>query len=201
MRPSLVLLLGLLILALPGLAQDKDKAPAGFTPLFDGKTLEGWKFVNCEGNFLANEGHLVMNKGAGWLATEKTFGDFELRIKYRFITAGADSGIFIRSGLEGKNWTSKGYQIQNMDNQTLGQVIGMGLPVKAKSHQPDLVKEIKKPAGEWNDLVIVAKGADVTVTLNGKQVASGEIVTEPGHIGLQAEGGVLEFERIDIKAL
>lgn len=188
----------LVLVAVPAGAGD---APEGFTPLFDGKSLDGWKLVNTEGNFLVEGGKLVMNKGNGWLATEKTFEDFELRIRYRFVTPGADSGVFIRSGLEGKNWTSRGYQIQNMDNQTLGAVVSMGRKVGAKSHKPDLVRSIKKPSGEWNDLVIVAEGPRVAVTLNGEPVADGEVEAVGGHIGLQAEGGVLEFERIDLKPL
>jgi hypothetical protein len=182
-------------------SDDRPAAPEGFTPLFDGKTLDGWKTVNTKDNFLVKDGVLVMDRGAGWLATERPYKDFELRVRYRFVTPGADSGIFIRSGLEGKNWTSKGYQVQNMDNHTLGSVVGMGLPVKAKAHKPDLVKEIKKPSGEWLELVILAKGPGVRVSLNGQEVATGEIADAEGHIGLQAEGGILEFQRIDLRPI
>jgi hypothetical protein len=200
MKRALALFLCLLATAF-AIADDRG-APEGFTPLFDGKTLDGWKMVNTSDNFLVRDGLLVMNRGKGWLATEKTFGDFELRLRYRFITPGTDSGVFIRAGLEGKNWTSKGYQIQNMDNQTLGQVIGMGVKVAKQEHQPDLVRQIKKPPGEWQDLTIRASGKDVQVALNGKPVASSDSLTlTEGHIGLQAEGGIIEFERIDIKPL
>jgi hypothetical protein len=174
----------------------------GYEPLFDGKTLNGWKFVNAKDNFLVKDGLLVMNKGMGWLATEKTFDNFSLRVRCRFVTPGADSGIFIRSSLEGKNWTSKGYQIQNMDDSSMGMVIGMGVPLKETSHKPNLVKTAKKPSREWNEMVIVADGKHVDVTLNGQLVAqsdSAELTS--GHIGLQAEGGILEFEKIEIKLL
>jgi hypothetical protein len=142
-----------------------------------------------------------MDKGSGWLATEKSFGDFELRVRYRFVTPGADSGIFIRSALEGKNWTNRGYQVQNMDNETLGMIVGMGVKVNGEK-KPDVVKQAKKPAGEWNDLVILARGKHAEVTLNGQPVASSDdLQLADGHIGLQAEGGVLEFRRIDIKEI
>jgi len=176
-------------------------AQDGFTPLFDGKTLNGWKLVNTKDNFFVKDGILVMNRGNGWLATEKTFADFELRIRYRFVTPGADSGVFIRSSLEGKNWTNHGYQIQNMDNQTLGQVIGMGVKVKGE-HHADVVRKLKKPAGEWQDLVIRAYGERVRVKLNGEQIAASDDVSIlDGHIGLQAEGGVLEFEKVEVRTL
>jgi hypothetical protein len=174
----------------------------GYEPLFDGKSLAGWKFVNAKGNFLVRDGLLVMNKGMGWLATEKTFDNFVLRVRCRFVTPGADSGIFIRSSLDGENWTRKGYQIQNMDNSTMGMVIGMGVPLKEKSHKADLVKSEKKPAGEWNEMVIVANGKHIDVTLNGALVAQSDSADlADGHIGLQAEGGILEFDKIEIKTL
>ena len=67
--------LALLVLVAPGLADDR-KTPEGFTPLFDGKSLDGWRMVNTKDNFLVRDGLLVMNKGSGWLATEKSFADF-----------------------------------------------------------------------------------------------------------------------------
>lgn len=197
MIPGILLLAALAI----GVDGDRAKPPEGFTALFDGKSLDGWKPVNTRDNFLVRDGLLVMNRGSGWLATEKSFGDFELRLRYRFVTPGVDSGIFIRSSLEGKNWTSKGYQVQNMDNETLGMVVGMGLKVKGEK-KPEVVKQAKKPSGEWNELTIVARGTHAEVTLNGKVVAtSDDLQVRDGHIGLQAEGGILEFERIDIKPL
>jgi hypothetical protein len=199
------ILIPLLVLSASVSAQDRQATSDGLTPLFDGRSLQGWRMVNCRDNFLVQNGRLVMNKGAGWLATEKTYNDFELRVRYRFVTPGADSGIFIRADLEGTNWTNKGYQIQNMDNQTIGRIVGMGPDLRGKfqqSHQPDLAQKAKKPSGEWNELVIVARGPKVTVTLNGQVVATSEEITKPsGHIGLQAEGGVLEFERMDLKPL
>lgn len=190
----------LIVAALPALAADKGP-PEGFTALFDGKSLNGWTPVNTKDNFFVRDGVLVMNKGAGWLASDRTFGDFELRVRYRFVTPGADSGIFVRASLEGKNWTNKGYQVQNMDNQTLGKFVGMGFKVKGEP-LPDVVEKAKKPAGEWMDLVIRVKGTHGETILNGQTVArSDDLQLKDGHLGLQAEGGVLEFERIDIKPL
>ena len=170
--------------------------------LFDGKSLDGWKLVNTKDNFFAHDGVLVMNKGAGWLASDKTYRDFELRLTYRFVTPGADSGVFIRASLEGKNWTARGYQVQNMDNQTLGKIVGMGIPRPRGTNDEEAARRAKNPAGEWNELVIRVKGKNGSVSLNGKEVAtSDQLDLEDGHVGLQAEGGILEFKKIQIKPL
>lgn len=190
----LILLAVALIVSGPAVAADREPPP-GFTALFNGRSLEGWSMVNTKDNFFVKDGILVLNKGAGWLASDKSFADFELRIRYRFVTPGTDSGIFIRAGLEGKNWPSQGYQIQNMDNLTLGKVVR----VKG-NHNVEALKRVKKATGEWQELTIVARGKSAKVSLNGEEIASTDDLSLPeGRIGLQAEGGILEFERIDIK--
>src|SRR5215207_235602 len=181
----------------PGATAADRAAPPGFTALFDGKSLDGWKMVNTKDNFLVRDGILVLNKGAGWLATDRTYSDFELRIRYRFVTPGTDSGVFIRAGLEGKNWPTKGYQVQNMDNETLGKVG----KVKGE-HRVDVLKRVKKPTGQWQDMTIVARGKSVRVSLNGEEIASSDDLTLlEGRVGLQAEGGIVEFASIDLKPL
>jgi Domain of Unknown Function (DUF1080) len=194
---TLLMLAAASIVVPAAMAAGRDAPPAGFTALFDGKSLDGWTMVNTKDNFLVRDGILVLNKGAGWLASDRSFSDFELRIRYRFVTPGTDSGVFIRAGLEGKNWPSKGYQIQNMDNETLGKVVR----VKGE-HKVDVLKRVKKPTGEWQEMTIVARGKGVRVSLNGEEIASSDDLTLlEGRVGLQAEGGILEFERIDIKPL
>jgi hypothetical protein len=187
--------LAAILIVVPVVHAADREPPPGFTALFDGKTLDGWKMVNTRDNFLVRDGILVMNKGAGWLASDKSYSDFELRIRYRFVTPGTDSGVFIRAGLEGKNWPSNGYQVQNMDNETLGKVVR----VKGE-HKVDVLKRVKKPTGEWQEMKIVTRGKTVRVSLNGEEIASSDDLTLlDGRIGLQAEGGILEFERIDLK--
>jgi hypothetical protein len=192
-----LLILGTVLTVVPCATAADRGAPPGFTALFDGKSLAGWSMVNTKDNFLVRDGILVLNKGAGWLASDQSYSDFELRIRYRFVTPGTDSGIFIRAGLEGKNWPTKGYQVQNMDNETLGKVVR----VKGE-HKVDVLKRVKKPTGEWQEMTIVARGKSVRVSLNGEEIASSDDLSIlEGRIGLQAEGGILEFARIDIKPL
>ena len=97
----------------------------------------------------------------------------------------------------GKNWPSRGYQVQNMDDLSLGKVVR----VKGE-HKVDVLKRVKKPTGEWQEMTIVARGKSVRVSLGGEEIASSDDLTLlDGHVGLQAEGGILEFERIDLKPL
>src|SRR5262249_16249413 len=97
---------------------DKPTVESGFTALFNGKDLDGWHIMN-KGQFSVKDGVIYQNRGTGWLRTDREYKDFELRLDFRFLNKEADSGIFIRAGLEGSNWPARNYQVQTMDNHTI----------------------------------------------------------------------------------
>ena len=70
----------------------------GFTPLFDGKTLNGWTLVRGHGpGYIVRDGLIVCPKeGGGNLFTEKTFANFVFRFEFK-LTPGANNGIGIRA--------------------------------------------------------------------------------------------------------
>jgi hypothetical protein len=186
---------------------EKGEKPAdepGFTSLFNGKNLDGWHVMN-NGKFSVkpDEGVIFLNKGSGWLRTEKEYKDFELRLDFRFLNKGADSGIFIRASKEGGNWPSTNYQIQTMDNNSIGQVFIAGkLPKLTQKRDMDKLKEVMKKTGEWQSYVIIARGGSAEIKLNGAVINRVEgLVDRAGYVGLQGEGGQLEFKNIRIKEL
>src|SRR5437899_8586901 len=94
--------IGILILAgvvrLPGIAtgdpQVADDKETGFTSLFNGKDLTGWHIMGG-GQFSVKDGVILLNKGGGWLRSDKEYKDFELRLEFRFVEKNANSGIFL----------------------------------------------------------------------------------------------------------
>src|SRR6516165_10897030 len=125
------------------------KLEEGFTSLFNGKNLDGWNIMN-NGKFEAKDGVIYLNKGGGWLRSEKQYKDFDLRMDFRFMNKGADSGIFIRASMEGKNWPDKNYQVQTMDNDSICSIFTAGgLPKKSEKKDKDLLKKVMKPTMEW----------------------------------------------------
>jgi len=82
----------------------------GFTPLFDGKTLDGWH-TNRQKIGHGTGGHWAVEDGAitgeqgppgngGMLMTDKEFGDFDLLLELN-PDWGLDSGVFLRANPEG----------------------------------------------------------------------------------------------------
>ena len=61
--------------------------PPGLTPLFDGKTLTGWKQIPVD-QWIVKEGALVsLGKGRGVIATEKSFGTYRVVFDIRHVSA------------------------------------------------------------------------------------------------------------------
>src|SRR5262249_12722337 len=90
------------LVVLPALTRADDaKVPEGFTPLFNGKDLTGWKSTGKADLWKADGGVIAIEKGGGgYLMTEKEYGDFELRLEYK-LSKGANSGVGLRTPLDG----------------------------------------------------------------------------------------------------
>lgn len=206
-------MLWLLLAALLGVAEEP-----GFTPLFDGKTLHGWKLVGGRGpGYVVENGVLVCpREGGGNLFTEKEYANFILRFEFR-MEPGGNNGVGIRAPLEG-DAAYQGMEIQILDDRH-EKYKGW---LKPEQHHGSIYDVIPartgylKPAGEWNEEEIVADGRRIRVTLNGVIIVDVnlDIVREPevlkrhpgllrtsGHIGFLGHGTRVEFRNIRIKLL
>jgi len=191
---------------------------AGFTSLFDGKTLNGWKLVGGEGpGYIVQDGKIVCPAdGGGNLFTEKEYANFAFRFEFK-LTPGANNGVGIRAPYEG-DAAYQGMEIQILDD---GDPSYKG-QIRSEQHHGSVYDVIpartgyRKPVGEWNEEEIVANGRRIKVTLNGVIIldASLDMVKEPkvlehhpglarksGHIGFLGHGSLVEFRNIRIKEL
>src|SRR5262245_31070686 len=187
-------------------------APEGFTSLFNGKDLTGWK---ATGDMKvwgadADKGVLfVSGGGGGWLMTEKEYGDFEIRLEYKMPKMG-NSGVGLRAPLKGDP-AYVGMEIQLLDDANW-----KGLrPEQQTGSIYDVVAAKKinsKPFGEWNTMRIVAKGRKILVEHNGEVLVDANLddyknrndkhpglTREKGHVGLQSYNFRVEFKNIYIK--
>lgn len=190
---------------------------AGFTSLFDGKSLAGWK-MSGEGVYLVKNGVLICPEGThGNFLTEKEFSDFVLRLDYK-LQAGGNNGVGIRCplGATGEHMSYSGMEIQILDDkapkhatikpwQFNGSVYGI---IPAKNGTPKI--------GEWNSYEITAQGRRIKVVLNGKTIVDANLndVRDPevirkhpgmfrerGRIAFLSHNDHVEFRNIRIKEL
>lgn len=172
-------------------AQEDNKPPAGFTALFDGKTLVGWharggdlthvklrgmseeerkKTIDAQTqdamkHWKAESGEIVNDGHGAYLTTDRDFGDYEFWIDYKTV-AKADSGIYLRGCPQVQIWdfTEAGGKWNIGADKGSG---GLWNNSKGAPGKDPLVLA-DKPFGEWNRFRIIQIGQRTTVYLNGK---------------------------------
>ena len=192
-------------------------ASGGFTPLFDGKTLDGWYADGGKiSSWEADNGILrCKGGGGGWLATKQTYSDFILELDWK-IQAGGNSGVGLRFPAE-SHVSQAGMEIQILDDDAEGH-----RDIKPAQHTGSIYYQVAakqgaaKPLGEWNHYRITCDGPLVVIELNGTEVVRanldehtvGEGGLTPlaerprsGHVGVQNHQTGVEFKNIRIKVL
>jgi hypothetical protein len=184
-----------------------DESESGHVSLFDGKSLHGWVTENGA-RFSVRDGLLFVNKGTGWLRSEREYGDFVLKMGFRFLDKEANSGIFVRTAATSKQdengWPDNGYQVQCMDTiggeRPLATLIPYGAPPYKDKSDLEVLAKVYHPTGEWNSYEITCTGEKLIVKLNGAVITTAtDIKRLRGHIGIQAEHGRVEFRNISVK--
>jgi len=193
---SLRLTLTLLLLAAAGCSSpvataDAVKAPPGFSPLFNGQDLTGWRggdtfdhrkllalpaeeraaqiakwTETMKAHWTAVDRELVNDGQGAYATTEKDYGDFELLVEYKTVPK-ADSGVYLRGCPQVQIWDST-----EKEKFSIGADKGSGGLWNNSPGAPgkDPLVLADKPFGEWNALRIIMVGARVSVWLNGKLV-------------------------------
>ncbi len=228
--------LALLIIAVavsvagPSPAAD-DKLPDGFTPLFNGKDLTGWKIPEGDNGHwkVLKDGILDYDakseaKGEKSLWTDKSYGDFVLRMDWRIkdepghkhrVPVILPSGDH-KKGDDGKEETveiddrDSGVYLRGSSKSQVniwmwpigsGEVYGYRMDQKMKPEVRAGVtpkKKADRPIGEWNTFEITMQGDRLTVKLNGEEVVSkAELpgVPEKGPLALQHHGSWNEAKK------
>lgn len=175
--------------------------PAGFTALFNGRDLSGWRAEGDAASRWQVRNGVIDYDGKGKdLWTEREYGDFILKVDWRLMTPGGDSGIYLRG-------SSKSQINIWCDPMGSGEIYGYRtdatLPEEVRKGATPL-KRADRPVGEWNSFTITMRGDRVTVDLNGERVIDNAQlpgVKPRGPIALQNHGDPLQFRNIYIREL
>jgi hypothetical protein len=201
----LTLLLAATLLALLAAHRASAAVPeADFTPLFDGESLAGWETLPG-GQWEARDGVIVgtskkTERRHGMLITERTFGDFILRVDFKVVTG--NSGLYFRVEKVDGPVGVHGFQAEIDEGQSTGGLYETGGRAWVVQPSADEVKQFYNKDG-WNTMIVRAVGRDVSVWVNGHQTA--DLKDDPGRtegfIALQLHGGQdmhVEFKSIGI---
>jgi hypothetical protein len=181
-----------------------EEKQAAWKPLMDGKTMTGWHPVG-DGQWTVEDGAFVgranNEKLYGLLFSDRTFKDCTVRFKFKCLSG--DSGFYIRTQLKEPD-QAHGLQVQ------VGRIkSGVGGIYESYgrgwvSKPADELEASYTKDDQWNEMVIDARGGNVTVHVNG--IKSAELKEDKGppegHFALQMHSGCVMhvmFKDIEIQ--
>jgi hypothetical protein len=174
------------------------KAPTGFTPLFDGKTLKGWRgdptLWSVRDGAITGGSDQTISK-MSFLIHDGDYADFELHFRYRFPRDG-NSGFQFRSAASDQGpYMVAGYQANVVppdqlvrygmlyDNLGRNEIALLSEKVEIGSAGGKVTRTIAasvnpvktllaayRPYPAWNDYVVIAHGNRIVHAINGQLV-------------------------------
>jgi hypothetical protein len=192
LRKSLLVLSGIALFS----CSQEQKAEDGWTELFNGKDLSGWKAVAGTAPYEVVNGEIIGTSVAGspntFLITEATYGDFILELDLKVEDVTSNSGVMARgqfdpAAREGKGLVF-GYQIEADPTE---RAWSGGIYDEARRgwlYPLELNPEAKTAfkMGEYNHYRIEAIGNELKTWINGQEVAYVvDDMDKTGFIGLQ----------------
>ncbi len=183
--------------------------------------LAGWKFFAEDPQAkpgdvwtLSADGVLACRgKPKGYLATEKDYTDYTLRLEWRWPKGKPGSGgvllrmtgpdkiwpkcleAQINAGSAGDFWGLDGYELTGPADRSKS----LTHPQFGKLTNVGKTAAVEKPVGEWNQYEIAVRGDTVVLSINGREVNRAtrcDVVA--GKILLTAEGDEYFFRNVEL---
>lgn len=216
-------------------AQNHNQPPEGFTALFNGKDIAGWTGGQTEDpvkikkklegmndeqrkayyakidadinrNWSVENGELVSTGKGLHLVTPEDYGDFEMWVDWKLMSAGGDSGIYVRDTPQVQIWDPN-----HEPAHKHGSDKGSGGLWNNKADGRFPTKVADNAIGEWNRMYIRMVGPYCTVVLNGKKVVDNVVlenffdrkrpVYATGRIHLQTHGSETRFRNVFVREI
>lgn len=185
--------------------------PLASKPLFNGRDLTGWRIVpGGVSEFKVQDGNIHVKNGRGYLETIDQWADFVLQAEAKTNGEHLNSGIFFRALPGTEKNPADGYecQIRNEwegDDRTKPVDFGTGAIYRRIA-----TRKVVPSDKEWFTMTILARGAQVSVWVDGYQTTDwidtrkphsnprNGLRTEAGHFSLQGHDPTtdLDFKNI-----
>jgi hypothetical protein len=192
--------------AVPALLQAQ--VESGFVPLFDGRTLTGWKIKEgLDTAFYVDKGDIVVHDSGGfptWLSSEKQYENFDFRGEF-YIKGWMNSGIYIHAPEHGRNiWCGMKINIfQDREDPPKPESMGSIFPLIAP------LKINVKSKGEWNTFRILMDWPRLQVWTNDELVQDVDVEKNPelrhrlrhGYLGFESLSYANRFRNLRIREL
>ncbi|MBM3996175.1 MAG: DUF1080 domain-containing protein [Planctomycetes bacterium] len=189
----------------------------GFTPLFNGKDLSGWKTFLKDGKadpaktFVVKNGEVqVTGEPWGYFYTEKSYRNYVIRYSWMYPKdqpekTTMNSGLLLHIQEPHTVWP-KSVEPQGRYKDH-GKIFFPGWPKDSTEKRETTFdeaaqKKALKESHEWNTTETIVRGdGSIAVSINGTPVSTGKTSLTSGPIGFQSEGARIHFKDIKIKML
>jgi Domain of Unknown Function (DUF1080) len=171
-----------MLLAAPATTCCWSQESSAWIPLFDGKSLNGWKPSEHEGTFKVVDGQIVAHGERSHLfytgpVQGADFRNFELALEIKTMP-GANSGVYFHTVVQPSGFPSTGLEVQVENNEP---VPATGYVEHKKTGSLYGVRNVYKTFvknGEWFTMSILVRGKHVQTRINEMLVVE---YVEPDH--------------------
>jgi hypothetical protein len=214
---SAVVLISSLMLTTRSQLHAQEDPETGWSALFNGKDLDGWKFhlgrqgAENDGTFTVKDGVLICSgKPSGYIYTPESYSSYTLQFDFAFKRPEGlekDSAFRGNSGclIHIAEANALGVWPRSVEVQGMNRQLGLILPIPrslkcTRTFDAEASEKARKPIGEFNTIEIDVNGGDMVIKLNGTVVSTvGDCELTEGPIGFQSEGVETHWRNIRIR--
>jgi hypothetical protein len=181
---------------------------AGFKPLFNGKSLDGWSIQDGpESAFYVKDDAIVVHEASGfptWLRSGQQYENFDFRGEF-FVKGWTNSGIYLHAPEHGRNmWVGMKVNIfHQRDEKPAPESMGSIFPLVAP------MKVNVRNQGEWNTFRILMDWPRLRIWTNEELVQDVDVDSFPelrhrlrrGYLGLESLSYPIRFRNLRIREL
>ena len=218
-----IFVLNFLLFMLAGMLFSQEKRQ-----LFNEKNLNNYEIVLSDESKKVGEVFYIDTDGVlnitgfpnGYMRTKEKFKEFELNLEWRWVSEPANSGVLL--GITGVDKVWPDCVEAQLQHDNAGNIVFINSGAKTlinaifKENKPEInlgnrwsvnnlifsITRIEdsseKPVGEWNHYKIILKNEKLEYYVNGVLQNTANLIFEEGFIGLQSEGGHIQFRNIYI---
>jgi hypothetical protein len=168
----------------------------GWISLFDGKSLFGWDVPTVSNWHVEGDAIVVDSGEKSLLLTPYDLDDFELRCDFH-LSAGGNSGLFLRTALNAANPATDTYELNICDSHPTHKTGSL-----VARHIAENVPAVE---GAWHSFRVLCEGPRIQVWLDAQQIVdftdTSEAVRLTGRLGLQMNQGRAAYRNVCVRPL
>jgi hypothetical protein len=173
-----------------------DEIKQGWISLFDGKSLFGWDVPTVSNWHVEGDAIVVDSGEKSLLLTPYDLDDFELRCDFH-LSAGGNSGLFLRTALNAANPATDTYELNICDSHPTHRTGSL-----VARHIAENVPAVE---GAWHSFRVLCEGPRIQVWLDGQPIVdftdTSEAVRLTGRLGLQMNQGRAAYRNVCVRPL